>query len=371
MALFSRRPTSSRDDSPQDDPQPEEPTTATDAAAATEESAAPEPAVPHVPISVTAFGSAGRTPAVAPGGSESDASDATAAAPVPGNAAPAASGAAVARPAHLASAAETASARVETVPGLRDNVLLRDALATLPAQAQPAELINVARQLLQGHVYIRVQGDARELLAQGKGLPTTMITFKDEKYMLVYSGGKALQDAVKADGEAGTSALGQPAVGLLQQVSSGPVAGVAVDHASRPGSALIPKALIERALLDLDPEVRIKTLLAGERTPETAGQVAEALAAAPLWVAARRSDAGQVGIAELRTPDGQRLLELFSHPLELLALGRGDQPVKIDAAQLTAALRGDIGLSGVVVDPAGPWIRLTREQLHPLLAADG
>jgi hypothetical protein len=349
MALFSRRPKNS-----DDDPAASASAAAAqdaDAAAGTDAPESPAESVPHVNISVSTFGrSAPETPAPS--------ADAT------GGKGPAP---ALSRPAHLASPAAEASTRLETVPGLRDNVLLRDALAALPTQAQPTEMINVARQLLQGHVYIRVQGDARELLSQGKSLPTSMVTFKDEKYMLVYSGGAALQNAIKADGDAGTSALAQPVLGLLQQVVAGSMGGVAVDHASRPGSALLPKQLIEKALADLDPALRIKTLLAAPRTPETAGEVAEALTAAPLWIAARRSDEGQVGIAELRTPDGTRLLEVFSHPLELLALGRGDQPVKVDAAQLAKALRSDTGLNGVVVDPAGPWIRLTRDQLHPLL----
>jgi len=343
MALFSRRPKKNDDDgdaSAADAAEEQSPAVAAEDAAE---------AVPHVSISVSTFGRAAATAARAG---------------APAGTVPAATPALR----HLEDRAETASDRVETVPGLRDNVLLRDALATLPAQAQPAELINVARQLLQGHVFIRVQGDARDLLAQGKGLPTSMITFKDEKYMLVYSGGAALQDAVRADGDAATSALGQQAVGLLRQMADGAMGGVAVDHASRPGSALIPRALIVKALDDLDPDLRIKTLLAAERTPEVAAQVVDALRVAPLWMAARRGDGGQVGIAELRTPDGGRLLELFSHPLELLALGRGDQPVKIDAAQLAKALRSDTGLSGLIVDPAGPWIRLRRDQLHPLLA---
>ncbi|MCC4907968.1 SseB family protein [Microbacterium sp. cx-59] len=352
MALFSRRPKNSDDDSTGAVP-PQGGAQTPDAVAPDVEPSVPAEPVPHVGISVSTFGSV---------------SAATSRADTPAAPAPAIPpGATPARPAHLASPAAEASSRVETVPGLRDNVLLRDALAALPAQAQPTEMINVARQLLQGHVYIRVQGDARELLAQGKSLPTSMVTFKDEKYMLVYSGGAALQDAIKADGDAGTSALAQSVLGLLQQVVAGPMGGVAIDHASRPGSALLPKQLIEKALADLDPAQRIKSLLAGKRTSETADDVAVAMTEAPLWIAARRSDDGQVGIAELRTPDGARLLEVFSHPLELLALGRGDQAVKVEPAQLAKALRGDTGLSGVVVDPAGPWIRLTRDQLHPLL----
>ncbi len=38
----------------------------------------------------------------------------------------------------------------ETIPGIRDNVLLTNALAEIEGQAEPAQLLNVARQLLQG-----------------------------------------------------------------------------------------------------------------------------------------------------------------------------------------------------------------------------
>ena len=359
MALFSRRPKKSDDDSaaPAGDTSLEQPQTA-------DADAAPAEAVPHVSISMSTYGKPG---SAAPAGVEEAAVPGAGA----GAAAPAAGGsfrAENAAPAHLAPEKEVASTTVETVPGLRDNVLLRDALAALPEKAQPAELINVVRQLLQGHVFIRVQGDARELLAQGKGLPTSMVTYKDEKYMLVYSGGTSLQEAVRADGDSGTSALAQPTLGLLRQVVSGMMGGIAIDQASRPGSALLPKALIERALADVDPELRIKSLLAAPRTPQVTEEIVQALTVAPLWIAARKTDEGQIGIAELRSPDGTRVLELFSHPLELLTLGRGDQPVKVTATQLATALRSDTGIAGVVVDPAGPWIRLTRAQLEPLLA---
>ncbi len=55
-------------------------------------------------------------------------------------------------------------------------------------------------------------------------------------------------------------------------------------------------------------------------------------------------------------------------PLELVALGRGDQPAKVTPEQLARALRSDDGISGVIVNPAGPWIRLSRAQLAPVLA---
>ena len=86
-----------------------------------------------------------------------------------------------------------------------------------------------------------------------------------------------------------------------------------------------------------------------------------------LW-AVGQAEGGVPGLAEGRLPDGTRYLEVYSHPLEVAVTGRGDNAAPLTGAQLAKALTTDAGLSGVVVDPAGPWIRLTRQDLEPLLA---
>jgi len=52
-------------------------------------------------------------------------------------------------------------------------------------------------------------------------------------------------------------------------------------------------------------------------------------------------------------------------------MGRGDRPAPLSAAQLAGALRSDEGINGVVINPQGPWVRLTRDDLAPLLAIAG
>ncbi|MEZ3159272.1 SseB family protein [Microbacterium sp. BWT-B31] len=116
-----------------------------------------------------------------------------------------------------------------------------------------------------------------------------------------------------------------------------------------------------------DDAFALKNLLSAPRTPETAGTVANALITEKLWVAVGRTDAGP-GIAEARTAEGDRLVEVYSHPLEVIALGRGNDPAPIAPAGLANVLRTNPELSGVVVNPGGPWIRLSREELAPLLA---
>lgn len=252
------------------------------------------------------------------------------------------------------------------VPGIADNALLADALMALPPEASPEERLNVVRQMLQGHLYLRVRGDARALLAAGGDLPMTVATAGDEQYLLAYSGGEPLQAAVRGDGDTETSAVAVPVAQVLQQALAGPFTGLIVDHASGHASVILPRALLERALADLDETTAVKSALIGERTPEAIAALVAAMRTAPLWIAARQGEDGQVGVAEARMADGSRMLELYSHPLELHVLGRGDAAAKITAEQLGMAFASDAGLSGVVINPQGPWMQLSREDLAPL-----
>lgn len=345
MALFSRRPKDSRDESAAESAAEdaassgEAPPTGGEIHDADAGASAAERDVPAVDISVSSYQGLGAQSApVAPVAARPPASQ------------------------------PEAPTQTETVPGLRDNMLVREALAALPETQSPQDLMNVARQLLQGHLFLRVKGDARALLADGKPLPLAMATLGDRTFALAYSSGAALQASVRLDGEVDTSAMGQPVLLVIRHVLAGSYAGLIVDHASAPARAILPRALLEKLVEKVDESLTIKTLLAQERTSTTAGAVAEALTRVPLWVAVGGGEGQRPGIAEARGADGSRLLEVYSHPLEVVVMGRADQPAPLTSAQLAVALRGDEGLSGIVVDPRGPWIRLTRDELAPVIA---
>lgn len=353
MALFKRR----RDDAhpeklaAQDAEATPDAETAPDAVTARDAAALPdaEPAVadaPAVGISVSSYGGFG------------------AAATKPAE--PAVEAPAPQRPA--VRGPELAPPATETIPGLRDNVLLRDALASLPEKPTNDELAGVARHLLQGHLFLRVKGDARALLSEGKDLPLAIATRGDQQFVLVYSGGSALQAAVAADKDTDTSAMGQPVLTVLRYVLASPYAGIIIDGASGAARAVFPRALLERMLAEAEPELEIKTLLAGDRTDETPVQIATAMTRAKFWLAVNTATEGRYGVAEARSPQGDRLLEVYSHPLEVIAMGRGDRPAPMTPDQLKNALRADEGITGVIVDAAGPWIKLSRDELAPLLA---
>ncbi|MCI9859661.1 SseB family protein [Microbacterium proteolyticum] len=372
MALFSRRKKSDSDDASTDRPetviepgeQPVDPAGPSDAAPAgkanaTDGDASPAPAqapaqaqaetTPTVGISMSSFRGVGAGPET----------------PAEASAAPTA-----ARPSARQPGEMVAPEAPETMPGLRDNVLLSNALAEIVGQAEPAQLLNVARQLLQGHVFLRVKGDARALMAEGKDLPLAVANNGTEQLVLGYSGGMALRASVEADQDRDTSAMAQPVLTLLRHIIDGPYGGMVLNPAAADGRAVLPKPLLERMIAEVDPQLRIKTALSDARTESTASTVVEAIVAdAPMWIAVNQTEeGGPMGVAESRAATGERFLEVFSHPLELLALGRGDQPLPIRTMQLAKALSQDAGLTGILIDPAGPWIRLGREELGPVTA---
>jgi hypothetical protein len=272
------------------------------------------------------------------------------------------------KPAASARPAPEPPAATQAVPGLPDNVIVKNALAALPEKPRNTDVMNVMRQALQGHLYVRVQGDAKALLAEGQNLTLAVTAIEDKRFLLAFTGGTALQDSVRADGDTATSAIGQPTATIFQNVVAGPYAGLFLDHATSGARIILPSELIGKALEEGDPAFTLKTLLVSERAADTTAKVVDALTRVPVWVAGNADESGRIGLAEARSTDGRRRLEIFSHPLEVIALGRGDRPLPLTGEQLGKALASDAGITGVVVDPAGPWIELDRADLAPVIA---
>ncbi len=259
--------------------------------------------------------------------------------------------------------------QTHTVEGLIDNVLLRVALSELEEGAGNDKLIGVMRQSLQGHLYLRVAGDAREQMAAGKPLSVGVVRDGDRSFMLAYSSGAALQASVQGEEDAAsTSAIAQPTTSVYQQVITGGFTGIIIDNSSGPHRVVFPTELLQKALEQGDPEMSVKSILAGPRDEKTPVRVAEALAKVQSYVAINDGANGQpVGIAEAHTTDGRRFLQIFSHPLEVVALGRNDKPMPFEPGQLATVLSDHTEIAGILVDIAGPSIAIERDDLSALL----
>ena len=167
--------------------------------------------------------------------------------------------------------------------------------------------------------------------------------------------------------------MGQPVLTVLRHVLAGPYEGLILDHASAPARAVFPRALLEKLLEKFDETLTVKTLLAEERTAGDRRRRRRGARARPVLGRRRASGEGdRPGIAEAR--GAGRLAA--SRGLLASARGRGDgpgrsAPRRSPAHSSAVALRGDEELTGVIVDPRGPWIRLSRDDLAPVIALAG
>ena len=362
MALFSRRKKTD------DTVTPSQKSDEVDSAPEAETPESPAESVPQIGISVQAFRGVGAAagPEVALPDSDEAASERAAAAPKI-QAPPSAPAAPVKRTLPLAPALPPE--QTESVPGMKDNVLLRTALAELGEGATNEQLIGVLRQMLQGHLYLRVHGDARTQIAEGKPLSVAVVRDGERAFMLAFSSAVAVRDSVQRETEpTATAAVAQPVTAVLQQVVAGNFSGLIIDNASGVHRAVFPVEVLQRALEQADANMTIKTLLAAPREQDTAQKVGNALGKTNVWVAVNDGTGGApVGIAEARTPDGKRFLQVFSHPLEVVALGRGDKPMTFSPERLAKVLSEHSEIAGVLVDSAGPSIIVERDALSSVL----
>lgn len=370
MALFSRRKKSGDDavaPAPSAAPAAD---TEEDASTATEETEAPAgEASPAVGISVQAFRGVGAEagPEVSLPDSDAATTPAPAAAPTPPR--QPAEPAAPAAERKLPLAPALPPEQTETVAGMKDNVLLRESLAQIEAGASNEQLLGVLRQALQGHLYIRVNGDARAQISEGKPLAVAVVRDGERQFMLAFSSAAAVRDSVQLEADpSATSAVAQPTTSVMQQVVSGDFAGLIIDNASAPHRVVFPTELLQKTLEQADVDMTVKSLLAAPREQDSPAKVGEALATTRMWVAVNDgSGTGQVGIAEAQTADGRRFLQLFSHPLEVIALGRGDRPLPFEPDQLAKVLSSHSEMAGVIIDSAGPSMVVERDALAPVL----
>lgn len=331
--------------------------------------AATQEAAPTIGISVQAFRGVG-----AQAGPEVSLPDATpassaTASPMVSSAPQPAPAAAPAPERRLPLAPALPPEQTESVAGMKDNVLLRESLKQVEKGASNEQLLGVLRQALQGHLYIRVNGDARAQISEGKPLSVAVVRDGDRQFMLAFSSAAAVRDSVQLEKEpTATSAVAQPVTSVLQQVVAGEFHGLIVDNASAPHRVVFPTELLQKALDQADVDMTVKSIVAAPREQDSAARLGRALASTRTWVAVNEGDgSGQVGIAEAQTPDGKRFLQLFSHPLEVIALGRNDRPLPFDPEQLAKTLSSHPDIAGVVVDPAGPTMVVERDALAPVL----
>lgn len=341
MGLFSKRNAS---DSTETESETEAVATSDDASS----NASSEESVPQVSISVSAVGA---SPFI-----------------------PGAVGAAAAAPASEPEAPAEPAEPEAPAAGPETNLDLGEALLGLPGEEGGRAMLHVLRQALQGKLLLSTNLDGVSAEDQAAGrIPLGVHRDEDgDIYLLAYTSGVALERM--RSGDEPLHGISVPSLWALGQARTDDYAGIILDPSAGDASAVIPKELINRMFGDGRNNDAAKQALAQPREAGAEQRIVEALAERGGFVAGR-ADVDEngvrtsVGVAETRMGD-RRMLEVFTSPLEIAALGRGDDAYPVTAAELAGALRSDEGISGIIVNPAAPWIDLDREQLTLLLSVE-
>lgn len=251
------------------------------------------------------------------------------------------------------------------------NVDLAQALTALAEGGDERAMMHVLRQSIQGKLLLStsLDGVSEEDKAAGR-IPLGV--HRDPEgavYLLAFTSSRELEKTRTADGP--VTGVAVDAVWALRQATGDGYAGIVLNPADGKASAVVPKTLIVRLFGDGRNNDLAKQALAQPREPDALQQLVAALAAHGGFVAGRAEvdedgNRKTVGIAETRLGE-RRLLEVFTSPIEIAALGRGDDAYPVTAAELAAALRSDEGITGIIVNPAAPWLDVDRAQLAPLL----
>jgi hypothetical protein len=244
-----------------------------------------------------------------------------------------------------------------------DNVTLRRAVGQFAAQPSQRGALEVLRECMYGELLLDVTGSdavTGDAFAPGSRLQIRTGTGPN--------GGSALY-AFTRNHEIGrlyppgtrTQSLVTPAVGALELARQQDHAWVYIDPAG-PTCAL-SAAEIDFALRNPNNSA-LKEALAGHVAGDTDRTAIAALLRVhgPLLLAADDSAGGPVGIRAITDPDGSTSLFVFTSAPEVLAFNPADAVAAMTTQEVLDTARRQ-GHTGIVINPAGPSIRMSLAEI--------
>lgn len=254
---------------------------------------------------------------------------------------------------------------------LVDNSTVREAIARFSARPAQDTYLDVLRQCLTGELLLDVTGSDFRIvdgaLQQGSTIQVRGGSGpKGEKALLAFTDQEQAQRIHHDDPEA-VQTLGQPAVGVLEMAVSQGYELLYLDPAG-PTISLTLEDI--RFALHGDRNDAVKAALAtGDRAA-----VIEALAQGGILkysaMEVEGGEQGEIQVATTTAPDGSPARLAFTSTAEVsardVAAGAASVPV---AQALAEALEEPF--TGLVLNPAGPWMFLPHDDIRALLARLG
>lgn len=248
---------------------------------------------------------------------------------------------------------------------LVDNVPLRRAIADFAEKNDQPSYLEVVRNLLHGELLLNTTRSSVSMTEDGPSISAgSTFTIRGgsgpdgERALFAFT---RQEEALRMDEDAPETVqtLAQPAASTLEFAAehgyawlyldpAGPTCGVKIAEVEFVITTHRNNAV--KAALDSDDPTELKEAVVDALS--VGGQLLYAVKQAPDGVQVRTST----------SPDGQTFALAFTSAAEVMVRGSSDSWVAIDISRVVSDALGE-GFSGLVINPAGPWIELNRDDL--------
>lgn len=248
-----------------------------------------------------------------------------------------------------------------------DNVRLRRAIAAFGADSNERTMIEVIRAALVGQLLLDATGSEFDLR---EGKPQTGSTIRlsssvgpdGRRAMLAFT----CNDEIARMHPAGTQhqSIAQPAAGVFEMAKKQGAGWLYLDPADK--TAALSSKDIDFALRHPRNDRLSGAIAAGEAGGSRETIVAALRADGPILLAGelrsreRRNEQPRLRMSE--KPDGTRALLAFTSAPEVAARNPQDGIINTTTAKLRAQLRTSTLFSSIIVNPAGPFVEVSREE---------
>jgi hypothetical protein len=250
---------------------------------------------------------------------------------------------------------------------LIDNTLLRSAVAAFAASPAEQTYFDVLRSSMQGDLLLDATGSAITFADDGSAIAKgSTISFRDGT---APDGGRAMfaftnQAQVgnhHPDDRESVQTIGQSAISVLEFAVSQGYSWLYIDPAG-PTCAL-EVAHVQFVLRNHHNDA-VKTALVRSAGAREAALDALALGGSLLYAVSENAD-GSVEIATSTSPTGGPVYLAFTSAAEALARDAGAAVANVDLPRVVSDALTE-PFTGLVINPAGPWIALDHEDLRTL-----
>lgn len=248
-----------------------------------------------------------------------------------------------------------------------DNARLRRAIAAFGADSNERTMIEVLRAALVGDLLLDITGSALALVdgqpEEGAAVSVSSNVGPDGAVALLAYTSEA--ELARMHPGSAYESLRQPAAAVLEMVKRQGAGWLCLDPAD--ATVALSAKDVDFALRHPRNDRLSRAVTAGERGGSRAAIVDALRADGPLLLAGelaegqRRDEKPRLRMT--KQPDGTMSLLAFTSAPEIAARNPQDGVIVTTTSKVLEQLRGSSTFASLVINPAGPWVEIKRDEL--------